>query len=74
MSKKITLSTAFKMWYARWFKVITNQQAVEWQLTHAGNVYGDWINRLNCRSIWKDSKGRAYRVALLKQEEVTNEQ
>ncbi len=69
MSKQTTLSTAFKMWHSRWFKVITNQQAIEWKLTHVRNVYGDEINRLNCRSIWKDAKGRMYRVALLKKEE-----
>lgn len=54
-----------KMWYARWFKVITNQQAKEWKLTFVRNVYGDEINHINCRSIWKDLKGRCYRVKSL---------
>ena len=51
-----------KMWYARWFKVIANEQAKEWGLTHIANIHGDEINHLNCRSIWKDSKGHTYRV------------
>ena len=50
------------MWYARWFKVITNEQAKGWGLIHVRNVYGDEINKVNCRSIWKDIKGRIYRV------------
>jgi hypothetical protein len=55
----------FKMAWARWFKVISNEQAKEWGLTFYRNVYGDEVNRLNCRSIWTDNKGRRYYVALL---------
>ena len=51
-----------KMWFARWFLVITKDQAIEWGLTHSYNIYGDEINHLNCRSIWLDSKRRVYRV------------
>jgi hypothetical protein len=54
-----------KMWCARSFNVITNDQAKEWGLTPHRNIYGDEINHLNCRSMWKDSKGRDYRVELL---------
>ncbi len=53
------------MWYARWFKVITNEQAKELGLVHVRNIYGDEINKINCRSIWEDAKGRKYRVELL---------
>lgn len=56
---------AIKMFYIRLFKVITNEKAIEYGLTHFQNIYGDGINYLNCRSIWKDSKGRKYRVSSL---------
>ena len=50
------------MWFARWFQVISKDQAIEWGLTHSYNIYGDEINHINCRSIWLDSKRRVYRV------------
>jgi len=56
---------AIKLWYFRTFKVISNEQAIHLELTHIRNVYGDEVNRINCRSIWADSKGRHYRVELL---------
>lgn len=54
-----------KMWYARWFKVIEREQAIEWGLTYQRGVYGDEINHINCRSIWTDKLGRLYRVRSL---------
>lgn len=51
-----------KMWYARNFKVISAQQALRWKLEFDRGVYGDEINLLNCRSIWRDAKNRTYRV------------
>ena len=51
-----------KMWYARYFKVISNEQAIDWGLIHFRNIYGDEINHMNCRSIWCDDKDRFYRV------------
>lgn len=54
-----------KMWYASWCSVLTEQQIIEWELIFVRNVYGDEINYLNCRSIWKDSKGRTYRAESL---------
>ncbi len=59
MEKKIYL------WWVRNFKVISNQQAEQLGLRHWRNVYGDEINRLNCRSIWFDYKQREYRVSHL---------
>ena len=59
MEKKIYL------WWVRNFKVISNQQAEQLGLRHWRNVYGDEINRLNCRSIWLDYKKREYRVSHL---------
>lgn len=53
------------MWYARWFKVIEREQAIEWGLTYQRGVYGDEINHINCRSIWTDKLGRLYRVRTL---------
>lgn len=52
-------------WYIRTFCVIDTDQAKEKELTFVRNIYGDEINHLNCRSIWKDSKGRTYRVSEL---------
>jgi hypothetical protein len=54
-----------KMWYARWFKVISNEQAKEWGLIHVRNIYGDEIIHRNCRSIWKDGNDKIYRVMSL---------
>lgn len=46
----------------RLFKIITIEQALKLKLTHVTNIHGDPINWFNCRSLWKDSKGRLYRV------------
>ena len=51
-----------KEWWIRTFKVISKKDAEKRGLSFVGNVYGDEINRLNCRSIWRDSKMRRYRV------------
>ena len=51
-----------KEWFIRTFCVISKAQAEERNLSFVGNVYGDEINLLNCRSIWRDSKNRMYRV------------
>lgn len=54
-----------KMWFARYFKVINRQQAIDWGLTYQRGVYGDEINHLNSRSIWVDKSGRLYFVESL---------
>ena len=51
-----------KEWWIRTFKVISKDEAEKRGLSFVGNVYGDEINYLNCRSIWRDSKMRRYRV------------
>jgi hypothetical protein len=51
-----------KLFYYRNFKVLTKAQALEFDLDFRYNLYGDEINLWNCRSIWKDHKGRIYRV------------
>lgn len=59
------MAQQFKKWWARNFKVISIKQAKEWNLIHVTDIFGDAINHLNCRSIWKDSKGKRYRVKQL---------
>jgi hypothetical protein len=54
-----------KMLYLSIFKVITKEQAINLGLSFSCNVYGDEINKINCRSIWEDRKGNAYRVSEL---------
>lgn len=51
-----------KLWWYRNFKIITNQEAKQLGFTHFRNVYGDEINRINCRSIWFDHLHREYRA------------
>ena len=62
--KKIPKS--IKLWWIRNFQVITLAKAAELELTFYRNVFGDEINALNCRSLWKDYEGRSYRVDELK--------
>lgn len=54
-----------KMWYIRNFKIIDYKTAIDLGLIPFRDIYGDEINRLNCRSIWKDRKGNQYRVQTL---------
>ena len=61
-NRKPEMKRKLKMWFARWFLVITKDQAIEWGLVHSYNIYGDEINAFNCRSIWLDSKRRVYRI------------
>lgn len=51
----------FKKWYLRTFCSIDNFTINELKLEHVENIYGDYINHIGCRSIWKDDKGRTYR-------------
>jgi len=53
---------SIKLWWLRTFKVISTAKAKELGLSHSFNIYGDSINRMNCRSVWTDSKKRQYRV------------
>ncbi len=55
-------------WFLSRFKTISNAKAEKLGFTFHRNVYGDEINMLNCRSIWKDNKGRYYRVEQLVKE------
>ena len=59
------LLCAIYEWYLRVFCILDIRDAEKKGLRFYGNVYGDEINRLNCRSVWLDSKGRRYRVKQL---------
>lgn len=50
--------------YRQMFVVINIKEAKEKNLNFVRNVYGDEINKLNCRSIWS-SKNRSWRVEQL---------
>jgi|LakMenE01Jun11ns_1017448.scaffolds.fasta_scaffold9925806_2 hypothetical protein len=52
-------------WYKRVFRILTIEECKELGLVHSHNIYGDSINHLNCRSIWKDEKDRTYRCESL---------
>jgi hypothetical protein len=56
-----------KMWYFRTFgKKVTMKEIMKWNLEFVENVHGDEVNRLDCRSIWVDPKGRSYRCNLMR--------
>lgn len=42
------------------FQSITTDKAIELGLKPHMNIYGDLVNKTNCRSIWKDSKENWY--------------
>lgn len=50
-----------KLWFKRKFGVFTYKDIKQLNLTFVCNIYGDYINIINCRSIWEDKKGRKYR-------------
>ena len=45
----------YKLWLSI-FSVITIEKAEKLRLIYKRNIFGDEINRLNCRSIWTDGK------------------
>jgi hypothetical protein len=54
-------------WFKRVFRILTIEECKELGLEFSHNVHGDNINNLNCRSIWKDEKGRTYKCGSLGQ-------
>ncbi len=46
--------------------VPTIAMVIEMKLTFVRNVFGDEINALDCRSLWKDKHGYIYRCTQLK--------
>ena len=68
--KNTSLRYNFTRWMFRTFQVISKTKARKYNLYCYRNVHGDEVNYLNCRSIWKDNKGREYRVKeLIRQED-----
>ena len=51
--------------YRQLFFAIDIEEARKRGFSFVGNVWGDEINRLNCRSIWRDDKSRRWRVKQL---------
>lgn len=54
------IKRAKRYWISN-YQIISKDQAERLDLEFVTNVYGDRINELNCRSIWKDKKGNPYR-------------
>lgn len=51
-----------KLWWARNFGKLDISDALKYNLTFVRNIFGDEINYVNCRSIWKDKNGMLYQV------------
>lgn len=54
-------------WYIRLFTTISIKDAEDFGLVHVENVYGDNINALRCRSIWKDNNDKLWYVDQIKE-------
>ena len=50
------------LWYKRTFCLLKEKEAIALKLRFYRNVFGDEINKLDCRSIWTDTNGNRYRV------------
>ena len=55
-----SIITRLRMWWARQFQTISENQANAWGLKEDHKVYGDIRNRYN--SVWIDEKGREYLI------------
>jgi len=54
-----------KFWFKKEFGVLTILECQSLGLEHSHNIYGDAINHLNCRSIWRNKSGKSYRCESL---------
>jgi hypothetical protein len=50
-----------RLWFTKEFGVLTIEECEKLDLSHCHNVYGLSIEELNCRSIWRNKKGKSYR-------------
>lgn len=50
-----------RLWFKKEFGILTIEECKKLDLTHCHNIYGDRINHLNCRSIWRNEKGKSFR-------------
>lgn len=48
-------------WFKKEFGVLTIEECLSLGLEFSHNIYGDSINLMNCRSVWRNSKGKSYR-------------
>jgi hypothetical protein len=55
-------------WFKRHFGILTLEECNSLNLRFSENIYGDEINHLNCRSIWRDEKGKSYRCESLEEQ------
>lgn len=61
--------TDIKRWYKRNYCILSIEECEKMSLIPSFNLYGDAVNMFNCRSFWKDEKGRLYRCkALIKKD------
>ena len=58
-----------KFWIKKNFGVLTKQECLDLGLEFGFNIYGDGINKLNCRSIWLDYWGKTFRCSELGERE-----
>lgn len=56
------------LWFKKEFGILTLEECKELNLEFSHNIYGDNINHLNCRSIWRNEKGKSYRCESLEEQ------
>lgn len=56
-------------WFKKEFGVLTIDECKKLKLNHCHNLYGDAINHFNCRSIWRNEKGKSFRCESLYNQE-----
>ena len=54
-----------RYWLRSFKKVKTVKDAESMGLHHIRNIFGDEINRMNCRSLWNDNYWNVYRCGEL---------
>lgn len=54
-----------KFWFKKEFGVLSIEECKYLNLEFCHNIYGDAINHFNCRSIWRNSKGKSFRCKSL---------
>ena len=50
-----------KLWFKKEFGRLSLDECISLDLEFCHNIFGDRINHLNCRSIWRDKTGKSYR-------------
>ena len=55
----------FNFWIKKNFGLLSEQECIDLKLKFVCNIYGDYINLYNCRSIWKDERGKTFRCKQL---------